>query len=105
MTENVKPTVKKRNITSVKFTKYELIHLRDVMSIMLPPNGDKTVSQVLAEVEGRQVVESVLWKKISRACRELDVPLDDEAPDYVVATVGQPQMSVFQVSVDVGEEE
>ena len=39
----------------LRLTTPELLHLRDLVSVLLPPNGEKTVSQMLAEGEGRQL--------------------------------------------------
>jgi len=94
------PEIKFRKTYQVRLTKYELLHLRDLMSISLPPEGSQTVSNSLATVENRQLVEVGLWKKISDACKEVGLPLGDDAPDYVVAPSGMVPLGVFQLSTD-----
>ena len=92
--------VKKRKTYDLRLTKFELLHLRDMFGIVLPPEASKTMSQALAELEGRTLVESLLWKKISEAAEAAGLPVGDDAPDYVVALSGTPSLSVFQVTSD-----
>jgi len=92
--------IKKKKIVQVTLTKYELLHLRDLMSITLPPDGSHTVSSSLAATENRQFVESILWKKISEACMQAGLPVGEEAPDYIVSPTGMTPLGVFQVSSD-----
>lgn len=68
------------------------------MSVCLPPEGKQTVSGALAVLENRQLIESLLWKKISEACKHAELPIDEEAPDYVVAPSGVAPMGVFQLA-------
>lgn len=93
-----KPEIKRRKTYQLRLTRFDLLHLRDLMSICLPPEGKQTISGALAALENRQLIESLLWKKIAEACREADLPIDDEAPDYVVAPSGVPPMGVFQLA-------
>jgi hypothetical protein len=44
------------------------------------------------------LVESVLWNKVQRACVEAELPMEDEAPDYIVAPVSTPEIGVFQLA-------
>lgn len=90
--------IKKRKTHELRFTKFELLHLRDMFGVVLPPNTDKTLSQHLAELENRVLIESALWSKISSACAEAGLPTGDDAPDYIVAPISSPAMSVFQLS-------
>ncbi|NBW09581.1 MAG: hypothetical protein EBR82_16305 [Caulobacteraceae bacterium] len=94
----MKHVIKKNKTTQVKLTKLELVHLRDLMSVLLPPEATKTLSAALAEVESRPIVESILWKKIAAACEEAGLPVADEAPDYIIAAMGTPQLGVFQLA-------
>jgi hypothetical protein len=94
----MKKEIKRRKTYDVRLTKMELVHLRDMFSILLPPAADKTLSQALAELEGRPLVESVLWRKISEVAELAGVPLEDDAPDYVVAPASTPAISVFQIA-------
>ena len=92
------PEIKRRKTHQVRFSKFELLHLRDLMSICLPPEGKQTLSGALATLENRQMVESLLWKKIVEACNEVGLPTGEEAPDYVVATAGMAPLGVFQLA-------
>jgi hypothetical protein len=49
-------------------------------------------------LENRQMVESVLWKKVVLACQAADLPIGDEAPDYIVAPTSSPPIGVFQLA-------
>ena len=94
------PEIKKRKTYSLKLTKFEILHIRDLMSILLPPEAKQTLSQAMATLENRQMVESVLWRKIVDACNAAELPVGDDAPDYIVAPVSSPQISVFQLAHD-----
>lgn len=92
--------IKRRKTHQLRLTRFELLHLRDLMTICLPPEGKQTVSEALSALENRQLIESQLWKKIAAACKEAELPLGDEAPDYVVATTGVPSLGVFHLASD-----
>jgi hypothetical protein len=96
--------IKKRKTHELRFTKFELLHLRDMLGVVLPPNTNKTLSQHLAELENRVLIESALWNKISSACSEAGLPVGDEAPDYIVAPISSPAMSVFQLASEPAED-
>jgi hypothetical protein len=93
-----KPEIKRRKTHPIRFTRFELLHLRDLMSVTLPPDGKQTLSQALAALEGRPMIETYLWRKISEACEEAGLPLGEEAPDYIVAPSAPPPMGVFQLA-------
>ena len=93
-----KPEIKRRKTHQVRLSKFELLHLRDLMSICLPPEGKQTLSGALATLENRQMVESLLWKKIVEACDEVGLPTGEEAPDYVIAPSGMAPLGVFQLA-------
>ena len=104
----MKRDIKRRKTYDIRLTKMELVHLRDLFSVLLPPAADKTMSQALADLEGRSLVETILWKKITEASEAAGVPLGDEAPDYIVAPASTPAISVFQIASEpegVEEEE
>jgi len=96
----VEPKVKLKKTFDLRLTKTELLHLRDMMSILFPSVGDKTVSQCLAETEKRTFEEASLWKKISEACVDADLPVGDDAPDYAVVPIGHAPMGVFMLDQD-----
>ena len=84
-----KNTSKKRKTYDLRLTKFELVHIRDMFSIVLPPELTKTLSQALCEIEERQSDEESLWKKIVELCVDADIPIGDDAPSYVVASKDQ----------------
>lgn len=100
-TTSKKPKIHRQKTFDLCLTKHELLHVRDMMSIILPPNGEKTISQNLAELEDRTLIETMLWEKISKLCSAANLPLGNEAPDYVVAPNGPPPMAVFHINHDL----
>jgi hypothetical protein len=70
------------------------------MSVCLPPEGKQTLSGALATLENRQLIESLLWKKVSAACAEAQLPTGEDAPDYVIAPTGITPLGVFQLASD-----
>lgn len=93
------PTEKPKKVTfKIKFTKFELVHLRDLFGIVLPPELTTTISQKLAQTQNREYVESRLWQKIVTACTNAEIPLDDDAPDFMVAASSNPAVSVFELA-------
>lgn len=100
-----KPEIKRRKTFALKLTKFELLHLRDMFSVSLPPDASKTLSQHLAELENRVLIENALWNKIASVCSEASLPTGEEAPDYIVAPISSPAMGVFQLASEPAEEE
>ena len=99
---------RKRKTFELRLTRFELIHLRDLLSVSLAPDMASTVSQALAASEERTMVEARLWKTVVAACKEADVPLDAEAPDFVVAAdvvQVRPNVGVFRLASDPAEVE
>lgn len=100
--EEVKePEIKRQAAFNLNLTRFELLHLRDLMGVLLPPTGAQTLSQALASTEDRSLIESLLWEKVTRLCIEASLPVDAEAPDYIVAPVSPPAMGVFQINQDL----
>ena len=82
----------------LKLTQLELVHLRDLFAVSLPVDMGKTVSQALATAEDRPLVEAALWGKVSKACERAEVPLNDDAPDFIVAPTGLPPLGCFRMA-------
>jgi hypothetical protein len=95
-----KPNIKRRKTYQLRLTRFEILHLRDLMSVCLPPEGKQTLSGALATLENRQLIESLLWKKVSAACAEAQLPTGEDAPDYVIAPTGITPLGVFQLASD-----
>lgn len=100
---NKEKQLKKRKTFTLRLTKFELIHLRDLFSVSLPMDLKKTVSQALAEAEDRVFVETRMWNKVATACKEAELPLDDDAPDFVCAASSAPPVSVFRLAQEPNE--
>lgn len=92
------PPIKTRKTFPVRLTKFELLHIRDLFSVVLPSEMRETVSQRLAQSQDRTLVEARLWQKLARVCHEAGLPMDDDAPDFVVAASGAPPIGVFELA-------
>ena len=90
--------VKRVKITTLELAPSELIHLRDILTIKLPPDLKQTLSESLARVEDRELVEQTLWSKVTDACKEAGLPLENEAPDYVVIMTAPPELNVYPMN-------
>lgn len=97
-----KPSVK-RTFT-VNLTKGELTHLRDLFNVAVPPLM-QTISQALAVAESRPHIEGKLWQKISRACVQAGVDLDDAAPDFVATASAPPPIAVYRIEPEANAEQ
>ena len=93
-----KKKVKKRETYGIQFTRIELVHLRDLFSIMLPNQMVTTVSQHLAKIEQRPLTETKLWNKLVKKLKAAEVPTDDDAPDFTLGIASLPDIAVFPVA-------
>lgn len=84
----------------VRLTPYELIHIRDLFSVLLVPDVQQTLSQALAALEDRPVVEARLWQRIVAACKTAGVPTGDHAPDFVTGASAPPPVGVFRLATE-----
>lgn len=94
------PEIKRRKTFSLRLNRFELLHLRDLFGVALPPDMKQTLSQALAASQDRTLVESKLWQKIAAACTEAELPMGDDAPDFVVAASAAPPVGVFELAHD-----
>lgn len=90
--------IKQCKTFTLRLTKFELLHLRDLFSVMLPPEMKETLSQRLAQSQDRALIEAKLWQKLAQACRQVGLPMDDDAPDFVVAASASPPVSIFELA-------
>lgn len=95
--------VKRNRVFTLGLTKTELVHVRDMLSILYPSESKRTISQTLADGESRLFEESNLWKKVASLCEEADLPVGDEAPDYAIVPIGHAPMGVFMLSDEESE--
>lgn len=92
-------------VVNVTMTKAELQFVRDLFGILLPPDGQKTVSESLAEMTGRKILEKRLWQKVYNACVESKVAVGDTVPDYIVVTTSQPEMAIGMLQHGADDED
>lgn len=95
----------KKDSIRLTLTRDELIHLRDLMSVVLPPNGDKTVSSALSSLTKNQVKEGILWNKIIDLCVKNKIEIGSDAPDFYLDFAVPPSIGVFASSSEEYEEE
>jgi len=95
------PKIKCQTTFSLQLTRFELLHLRDLMGVLLPPDGSQTISQALAAIEERSLIESMLWEKVAKFCIDAELPVDATAPDYIIAPTAPPPLGIFQVNQDL----
>lgn len=98
------PTIRRKKTFHIRLTRYELLHLRDLLGITLSTEAQQTVSQALAAIEDRSLVEAKLWQKVGLACEEADLPTGDDAPDFVVAVSAPSPVSVFRIVEDPADD-
>ena len=90
---------KKVKTIRLEVTPQELVHIRDLMSVALPPDGERTVSSCLALITKRQVKEGILWKKVATACKKNKLPIGEAAPDFFLDLCA-PVIDVFPANSD-----
>jgi hypothetical protein len=95
----------KPKTTTLQLTVFELTHLRDLFSISLPPTLAQTMSQALAQLEDRSMVEAKLWQKVAAACKSAEIPMDDDAADFICAASAGPPVGVFKLAQEPNEGE
>jgi len=91
--------LKKQKTFSLTLTHAELVHLRDLFGVLLPSAFDTTISQALAKANETEIYETLLWQKVHKLCCSGDLPIDDEAPDFVVTVAAHPQIGVFPLNL------
>lgn len=85
---------------TLKLTRDELIHIRDLFSVLISPT--QTVSQALANTGKITESELGLWKKVLTACQTAKIPLGTTAPDFIIAVADVPVLGVFPAKIDRG---
>lgn len=99
-------TAPKKDSIRLTLTRDELIHLRDLMSIVLPPDGERTISSALSALTKSQMKEGILWKKISDLCAKNKIDIGSDAPDFYLDFAVPPVIGVFaSASSESSEEE
>ena len=86
-----------QTVYGLELTAPELIHLRDLFSI-ISPDASSTLSQKLSLANGMGVHEAKLWRKICTACINAGIPVGSTAPDYLATDVSQPKIDIFPLN-------
>lgn len=102
--EEDRPDVAPSAKFSLTLTRTQLKHLRDVLSVVASPDSTRTLSQTLAESEGRPISEAHLWSKIVDACDGAGLALGEDAPDFLIVMCKAPELTVMKVERDDDEE-
>lgn len=93
-------TTAKRKSIELKLTKAELEHIRDLMSVMVAKDRQKTLSMLLAEHKNTSTQESRLWRKVEDCCKENGVAIGSKAPDYLVGVLNKPKFAMITLPSD-----
>lgn len=104
--KSAKKRPKKEEVTySLSLTKDELTHVRNIMSVVLPPTGEVRLGESLAEACDMDVdVDTSLWDKVWSLCEEVGIEVGEAAPDFVVAHADA-TLKVYQVALQEDEEQ
>lgn len=64
----------------------ELSHLRNLMTVAVEMGDLRSISSILAEEYGPLTAggEHGLYAKVVEACEVMNIPTEDDAPDYVI---------------------
>lgn len=95
-----RPEKRPEKMLALMLTAAELVHVRDLFSVILTTEMSSTVSQALASVGERPLVEAKLWQKVIAACKQRGIAVGDGAPDFVVAASTSPSVNVFEIPSD-----
>lgn len=98
--KRAKATANKQRLFDLRLTVHELTHVRDLLSVLLPPTGTHTISEALAAVNDKTFIETKLWQKVASLCKEADIATAEDAPDYVVVPIAPPTLGVLPVQSD-----
>lgn len=82
---------------NLELTIEELSHLRDLMSVLVPPHCESTLSEELAKASKTEAVEEKLWQKVYNYCKESQLSVDSDAPDFVISMTQHPELSIYKV--------
>lgn len=92
-------TKKRQKLNTIKLSTTELMHVRDLMSVLLP-SGLSSVSKQLAEIENRTAEEESLWIKVFDACAESGLVAGVSAPDHAVVVIGPSDIAVVPLQIE-----
>jgi hypothetical protein len=90
-------------LLQLSLSKDELIHIRDIMSVLMPPDCKNTFSEELAQLNNLTDAEENLWQKIHHLCSINNIDTDDRAPDFVVTIPQHPELAIHRLQVNSEE--
>jgi hypothetical protein len=80
----------------ISFDVDELIHLRDLFSVMFEDGS--SVSERLSLLLKREKIEISLWQKIYKECENLKISVDKDAPNFLI-TPTEINLDVFNAKI------
>lgn len=88
----------------LSLTKNELAHIRNMMSIVLPPTGEVRLSESLEAASRHRGVDKSLWRKVCKSCEEAGVEVGESAPDFVVGPSEPMSLTVYAIEEEEEEQ-
>lgn len=86
---------------ALELTRDEIVHIRNVLSVVLPPTGETRLSESLIEAsELDEVVDVNLWQKVWNLCEQVGIEVGDDAPDFLVGPCEPTPLAVFQINLE-----
>ena len=72
-----------KKLVKISFSVEELEHTRDLFSVMF--DDGSTLSERLASLLGKNELETSLWHKIYKECKNNNLLVDKEAPNFLIS--------------------
>ena len=90
-------SIKREKLFVLKLDLQQLTHLRDLLSITLPPRYVRRISTDLALTEKREEAEDALWKEVYSLCEDAGLALNDAAPDFSLEIAHTPRLEIARL--------
>jgi len=104
MSNNDKKKNNSAKSITLKLTSNELVHVRDLFSILMPQNYVLTLSESLATQNDTEKLENKLWTKIYNLCKCNNISIDKDADDFAVMIANQPQLEIQRIKLETDNE-
>jgi len=104
MSNNDKKKNNSAKSITLKLTSNELVHVRDLFSILMPQNYVLTLSESLATQNDTEKLENKLWTKIYNLCKCNNISTDKDADDFAVMIANQPQLEIQRIKLETDNE-
>lgn len=72
-----------KKLVKISFSVEELEHIRDLFSVMF--DDGSTLSERLAGLLEKNDLETLLWQKIYKECKNSGLLIDKEAPNFLIS--------------------